>query len=107
MLDNFLSRTLHHVMGPLHALRGTCEVVSDRLQYHKIDAIEREKNCELLERAADTVTTATRMVADVSDLARFGECNPNGGSTEGSHIITKTILIYSLITLLYHAPSCR
>lgn len=73
MLDNFLSRTLHHVMGPLHALRGTCEVVSDRLQYHKIDAIEREKNCELLERAADTVTTATRMVADVSDLARFDE----------------------------------
>lgn len=35
---------------------------------------ERE-SCELLERAADTVTSATRMVVDVADLARFGECN--------------------------------
>ncbi|KAL7534381.1 hypothetical protein ACHAWF_004817 [Thalassiosira exigua] len=74
MLDSFLSRTLHHVMGPLHALRGTCEVVSDRLQLGgMVDENEREKNCELLERAAGMVTTTTRMVADVSDLARFDE----------------------------------
>ena len=73
MLDSFLSRTLHHVMGPLHALRGTCEVVSDRLQSHKFEEKDVEKNCDLLERAADTVSTATRMVADVSDLARFGK----------------------------------
>ena len=73
MLDNFLSRTLHHVMGPLHALRGTCEVVSDRLRRQTIDEDEREKNCKLLERAVNVVTTSTRMVADVSDLARFDE----------------------------------
>eukprot|EP00581_Thalassiosira_minuscula_P018353 CAMPEP_0183723122 /NCGR_PEP_ID=MMETSP0737-20130205/14826_1 /TAXON_ID=385413 /ORGANISM="Thalassiosira miniscula, Strain CCMP1093" /LENGTH=815 /DNA_ID=CAMNT_0025953375 /DNA_START=183 /DNA_END=2630 /DNA_ORIENTATION=+ len=73
MLDNFLSKTLHHVMGPLHALRGTCEVVSERLQLRNISDDEKEKNCELLERAAHTVTTTTRMVADVSDLARFDE----------------------------------
>lgn len=74
MLDSFLSKTLHHVMGPLHALRGTCEIVSDTLQLHNsIDGDEREKNCDLLERAAETVTTTTRMVADVSDLARFDE----------------------------------
>jgi len=30
-------------------------------------------NCELLDRAAETVTTTTRMVADCSDLARFDE----------------------------------
>ena len=30
-------------------------------------------NCRLLEQAADTVMTTTRMVADVSDLARFHE----------------------------------
>jgi len=83
MLDSFLSRTLHHVMGPLHALRGTCEIVSDGLQQRNINENEREKNCELLDRAAETVTTTTRMVADVSDLARFDEgatlrtkCNP-------------------------------
>lgn len=73
MLDSFLSRTLHHVMGPLHALRGTCEIVSDRLNQLNIDEDEREKNCNLLDRAVDTVTTSTRMVADVSDLARFDE----------------------------------
>jgi hypothetical protein len=32
-----------------------------------------ERNCRLLEQAADTVMTTTRMVADVSDLARFHE----------------------------------
>lgn len=74
MLDNFLSRTLHHVMGPLHALRSTCELVSGRLQDNKSDDVhERERSCVLLERAVDTVTLTTRMVADVSDLARFGE----------------------------------
>lgn len=76
MLDSFLSRTLHHVMGPLHALRWTCEIVSNNLHDRKIgEEGERERNCELLERAADTVTSATRMVVDVADLARFGECN--------------------------------
>ncbi|KAL3805620.1 hypothetical protein HJC23_005864 [Cyclotella cryptica] len=74
MLDNFLSRTLHHVMGPLHALRGTCELISGRLQDHTSDDLhEKERNCVLLERAVDTVTLTTRMVADVSDLARFDE----------------------------------
>jgi hypothetical protein len=74
MLDSFLSRTLHHVMGPLHALRGTCELISGRLQDQTSgDVHERERNCVLLERAVDTVTLTTRMVADVSDLARFGE----------------------------------
>lgn len=77
MLDGFLSRTLHHVMGPLHALRGTCEVVRDRIYDNKGnltgsgDDDEGEKNCELLERAADTVMTTTRMIADVSDLGEF------------------------------------
>lgn len=73
MFDTFLSRTLHHVMGPLHALRGTCEVVSDRLRQDKIDEDEKEKNCMLLDRAVNVVTTSTRMVADVGDLARFDE----------------------------------
>ena len=67
-------------MGPLHALRGTCEVVRDRIQmqmqqrpHYGGSKEDEERNCELLERAADTVTTTTRMVADVSDLARFDE----------------------------------
>ena len=74
MLDNFLSRTLHHIMGPLHALRATCEVVSDRLQTQKFDEMERENSVGLLERAVDTISGSARMIADVSDLARFGEC---------------------------------
>lgn len=73
MLDGFLSRTLHHVMGPLHALRGTCEVVRDLIQTDGSKSDNDERNCDLLERAAITVTTTTRMVADVSDLARFDE----------------------------------
>lgn len=63
-------------MGPLHALRSTCEVVRDRIQIqksHYVSKDDEERNCELLERAADTVTTTTRMVADVSDLARLDE----------------------------------
>ena len=67
-------------MGPLHALRGTCEVVRDRIQmqmqqspHYGGSKDDEERNCKLLERAADTVTTTTRMVADVSDLARFDE----------------------------------
>jgi hypothetical protein len=49
-------------------------LISGRLQDQKgIEESERERNCDLLDRAVDTVTTTTRMVADVSDLARFGE----------------------------------
>ena len=58
-------------------MKGTCEIVRERIQ----DSIglenswndEAEKNCELLAWATDTVMTTTRMVADVSDLARFDE----------------------------------
>jgi hypothetical protein len=69
MLENFLSKTLHHVMvrlrkffcscpdfftdssgfcffkGPLHALRGTCELISGRLQDQK--GIEENERKEL------------------------------------------------------------
>lgn len=76
MLDNFLSRTLHHVMGPLHALRATCELVSDRLQttttHFDHDDKENDENIDLLQRASDTISGSARMIADVSDLARFG-----------------------------------
>jgi K+-sensing histidine kinase KdpD len=72
------ARTLHHVMGPLHALRGTCDVIRDRIDHQiqfglSVNKDEDERNCRLLEQAADTVVTTTRMVADVSDLARFHE----------------------------------
>jgi len=73
MLDNFLSRTLHHIMGPLHALKATCDVVSDRLQTQKFDETERQNSVELLERASETISGSARMIADVSDLARFDE----------------------------------
>jgi len=73
MLDNFLSRTLHHIMGPLHALKATCDVVSDRLQTQKFDETERRNSVELLERASETISGSARMIADVSDLARFDE----------------------------------
>eukprot|EP00984_Skeletonema_dohrnii_P020010 scaffold9681_cov103-Skeletonema_dohrnii-CCMP3373.AAC.3 len=73
MLDNFLSRTLHHIMGPLHALKATTEVVSDRLQTQKFDETERQNSVELLERASETISGSARMIADVSDLARFDE----------------------------------
>jgi hypothetical protein len=74
----YTARTLHHVMWPLHALRGTCDIVRDSIQHQiqfgsNTNTIEDERNCQLLEQAADTVMTTTRMVADVSDLARFHE----------------------------------
>jgi hypothetical protein len=75
-ISNPAARTLHHVMGPLHALKSTCEVVRDRIQMQLTPGGSHENedtNCELLERAADTVTTTTRMIADVSDMARFDE----------------------------------
>ena len=72
------ARTLHHVMGPLHALRSTCDIIRDRIDHQiqfglSTNKDEDERNCRLLEQAADTVMTTTRMVADVSDLARFHE----------------------------------
>lgn len=62
-------------MGPLHALRGRCEVVRDRIQMQAKSSTgeDEQRNCELLERAADAVTITTRMVADVADLARLDE----------------------------------
>ena len=65
-------------MLPLHALRGTCDIIRDSID-HRIhfglstNKDEDEINSRLLEQAAYTVMTTTRIVADVSDLARFHE----------------------------------
>ena len=72
------ARTLHNVILPLRALRGTCDVVRDSIQHQiKLDLSTNKdndkRNCRLLEQASDAVTITTRMVADVSDLARFHE----------------------------------
>ena len=72
MLDYFMSRTLHHFMGPLHSLQLTCDLVIER-QSQRPMAPEDEENIKLLTIAGEEITSTVNMLRDVSDLARFDQ----------------------------------
>ncbi len=63
-------------MASLNALRDICGVVHASIQeqiHHGLSTNGKESNCRLLEQAADTALTTTRIIADVTDLTRFHE----------------------------------
>ena len=81
MLDNFMSRSLHHMRTPLHVLQSTIDVVSSSLsKINPLDAKDTKRIVEasgnLLHQASIHIDNAVVLIDDISDLARLDQ----GGS---------------------------
>jgi signal transduction histidine kinase/ActR/RegA family two-component response regulator len=82
MLDQFMSRSLHHLRTPLHVLQSTCDLVLGNLKHiqqqeTKCANDEMEKasalneSVELLDDATEHIMSAVVLIDDISDLARL------------------------------------
>jgi PAS domain S-box-containing protein len=81
MLDNFMSRSLHHMRTPLHVLQSTIDVLSSSLsKINPLDAKDTKRIVEasgnLLHQASIHIDNAVVLIDDISDLARLDQ----GGS---------------------------
>jgi PAS domain S-box-containing protein len=82
MLDNFMSRSMHHMRTPLHVLQSSMDIVSNNLtdistsiqrgdgEMAKSLAIESQS---VLDQAGTHVLQATDMIDDVTELARLDQ----------------------------------
>ncbi|KAI2506120.1 cheY-homologous receiver domain [Fragilaria crotonensis] len=80
MLDNFMSRSLHHMRTPLHILQSSLDIVLSQMKTIEQKVIDDSDLSELvgdcdfvLTQAQTHVSKATEMIDDISDLARFDQ----------------------------------
>jgi CheY-like chemotaxis protein len=83
MLDQFMSRSLHHLRTPLHVLQSTCDLVLENLRQiqhqnetesadnKKIKASALQESVMLLDGATEHIASAVVLIDDISDLARL------------------------------------
>jgi PAS domain S-box-containing protein len=88
MLDQFMSRSLHHLRTPLHVLQTTCDLVLGNLKQiqqpqpcddgnHDMTTTTTEKasvlqeSVTLIEDATGHIASAVVLIDDISDLARL------------------------------------
>jgi PAS domain S-box-containing protein len=82
MLDQFMSRSLHHLRTPLHVLQSTCDLVLGNLkemQQQETACAEGltgtakalQESVALLDEATEHITSAVVLIDDISDLARL------------------------------------
>jgi PAS domain S-box-containing protein len=82
MLDNFMSRSLHHMRTPLHILQSSVDIALSQMKTigQKVKVIEDSDLSELMDdcdfvlsQAQTHVNKATEMIDDISSLARFDQ----------------------------------
>jgi PAS domain S-box-containing protein len=82
MLDQFMSRSLHHLRTPLHVLQSTCDLVLENLKQKQkqemegaeglsVSASALEESVALLDGATEHISSAVMLIDDISDLARL------------------------------------
>ena len=80
MLDNFMSRSLHHMRTPLHVLQTTVDIVLEYVAQIAesmpedpglLELVDESK--DLLTQAGEHVSQAVEMIDDISDLARLDQ----------------------------------
>jgi PAS domain S-box-containing protein len=82
MLDQFMSRSLHHLRTPLHVLQSTCDLVLGNLKQIKLQEMEctegsgvsvnaLQESVALLDGATEHISSAVVLIDDISDLARL------------------------------------
>eukprot|EP00542_Grammatophora_oceanica_P010520 CAMPEP_0194034012 /NCGR_PEP_ID=MMETSP0009_2-20130614/6443_1 /TAXON_ID=210454 /ORGANISM="Grammatophora oceanica, Strain CCMP 410" /LENGTH=727 /DNA_ID=CAMNT_0038674747 /DNA_START=96 /DNA_END=2279 /DNA_ORIENTATION=+ len=82
MLDNFMSRSMHHVRTPMHILQTTVDIVSHNLIHVQKRAIVANdeslrllanESLEVLQQARNCVSQSVDLINDISDLARLDQ----------------------------------
>jgi PAS domain S-box-containing protein len=79
MLDNFMSRSLHHMRTPLHVLQSVCDMVLSNTQQHVVDngnkaaSPEDLESIQLLQEGQAHIVDAVELIDDISDLAKFDQ----------------------------------
>lgn len=80
MLDNSMSRSLHHMRTPLHVLQGTLDAVASSLMEIKaIPSLDNgpasmiQESLDMLHHASGHIDSAVVMIDDISDLARLDQ----------------------------------
>jgi PAS domain S-box-containing protein len=82
MLDQFMSRSLHHLRTPLHVLQSTCDLVLENLRQIQQQETESaddkmvktsalQESVTLLDGATEHIASAVVLIDDISDLARL------------------------------------
>ena len=72
MLDNFMSRTIHHLCTPLHMMQNTCELIAEQLR-NPIASSDFSDALGLLDEAAENISDAVNMADDITILARLDQ----------------------------------
>ncbi|CAB9508440.1 Autoinducer 1 sensor kinase/phosphatase LuxN [Seminavis robusta] len=83
MLDNFMSRSLHHVRTPLHILQNSMDLIQDQVQTMKRFASEEKVSTKfqeaiqesevLLTDATEQIQNSVVLLDDISDLAKLDQ----------------------------------
>jgi PAS domain S-box-containing protein len=71
MLDNFMSRSIHHMRTPLHMMQNTCELIAEQLR--NPIATDVRETLEILDETAENITNAVNMADDIIILARLDQ----------------------------------
>lgn len=73
MLDNFMSRSLHHLGTPLHVTQNMVDEITSRLTGTKMSQKETEECVALCKMASDQISSSVSFIGDISDLAKFDQ----------------------------------
>mmetsp|Transcript_15524 Transcript_15524/g.22124 ORF Transcript_15524/g.22124 Transcript_15524/m.22124 type:complete len:719 (-) Transcript_15524:1218-3374(-) len=105
MLDNFMSRSLHHMRTPLHVLQNTCDVVLTNVQLRVAQGLATPDDLDslvLLQDATDHIAEAVQMVQDITDLSIFDQGREYDVKPEQVDLVS---FGKSCLTSLKHVPS--
>jgi len=76
LIDNFMSRSMHHIKTALHVLQHMCDCVSTNL-HNRINSgsmnTEDMENMSLLQDSTDHIFEVNTMIQDIMDLERFDQ----------------------------------
>lgn len=76
MLDNFMSRSLHHMRTPLHVLQNVCDIVLNNTNSQISSGMGTPSDVEsvhLLQEGQTLIDDAVDLIDDISDLAKFDQ----------------------------------
>ncbi|KAL7562723.1 hypothetical protein ACA910_013225 [Epithemia clementina (nom. ined.)] len=79
MLDNFMTRSLHHLRTPLHVTQNMVDSIAQYFQQqslanHKPPSPAAQEECkEMIEMASEQIALSVAFLEDVADLSKFDQ----------------------------------
>ena len=74
MLDNFMSRSLHHLRTPLHVTQTMVDSITGYFKTHAVINDQETRDCrEMVSMASEQITQSVGFLDDIADLAKFDQ----------------------------------